>query len=72
MNLAVTLLLWGSHMAIRACLAARNSDPAEASALRLNLVRGAKHVNGHVIAAACPILDRRGALLATRSAADAL
>jgi phosphate:Na+ symporter len=34
-------------------------------------VRGLKQVNGHIIAAAYPILDRRGELLATRRVANA-
>lgn len=52
-------------------LAARTDDPPEASTLRLELVRSLKQVNGHIIAAAYPILDRRGELLATRRAANA-
>jgi len=40
------------------------------SALRLDLVRSLKQVNGHIIAAAYPILDRRGELLPTRRAAN--
>jgi len=39
---------------------------AQASALRLDLVRGLKLVNSHIVAAAYPILDRRGELLPTR------
>jgi phosphate:Na+ symporter len=40
------------------------------SALRLDLMRSLKQVNGHIIAAAYPILDRRGELLPTRRAAN--
>jgi len=41
-------------------------DTAETSALHLDALRHLKDVNGHLVAGAYPILERKGELLASR------
>lgn len=54
-------------------LRAGGADPVEASTIHLDLLRDMKLINSHIVAAAAyPILERAGKLLASRIATDAL
>ena len=49
-----------------ACIREGQMEPIKAAALRLDVLRELRRINGHVVAAAYPLLEKRGELLPSR------